>query len=114
MTKCQNCGIISYGFRGIIGICAWRSRGGKERGAQIDLLIDRDDRVINLCEMKFCEGAFAVDREYDERLRERRATFLRQTGTHKSVHLTLVTTVGLAETKYRGVFQSVVTLADLF
>lgn len=98
----------------VCGVCAWRRRGGESDGAQIDLLIDRDDRVINLCEMKFCDGPFAVDREYDERLRERRATFLRKTGTRKAVHLTLVTTVGLAETKYRGVFQSVVTLADLF
>lgn len=105
----------ALGISGVVcGVCAWRSRGGEGDGAQIDLLIDRDDRVINLCEMKFCDGPFAVDREYDERLRERRATFLRKTGTRKAVHLTLVTTVGLAETKYRGVFQSVVTLADLF
>ncbi len=105
----------ALGISGVVcGVCAWRRRGGESDGAQIDLLIDRDDRVINLCEMKFCDGPFAVDREYDERLRERRATFLRKTGTRKAVHLTLVTTVGLAETKYRGVFQSVVTLADLF
>ena len=69
----------------VCGVCAWRSKGSNGDGAQIDLLIDRDDRVINLCEMKFCEGPFAVDREYDERLRERRATFLRQTGTRKAV-----------------------------
>lgn len=104
----------ALGISGVVcGVCAWRSWGDKGDGAQIDLLIDRDDRVINLCEMKFCEGPFAVDREYDERLRERRAAFLRKTNTRKAVHLTLVTTEGLAETRYRGVFQSVVTLADL-
>ena len=64
--------------------------------------------------MKFCEGLFAVDREYDEKLRARREAFRLQTGTSKAIHLTLVTTNGLAETKYSGVFQSVVTLADLF
>ncbi len=105
----------ALGISGVVsGVCAWRSPTGEGAGTQIDLLIDRDDRVINLCEMKFCEGLFAVDREYDEKLRARREAFRLQTGTRKAIHLTLVTTNGLAETKYRGVFQSVVTLADLF
>ena len=50
---------------------------------------------------------------YDAWLRERRAMFLRQTGTRKAAHLTLVTAIGIAETKYKGVFQSVITLDDL-
>ena len=105
----------ALGISGIVsGVCAWRSRRGDSKGTQIDLLIDRDDRVINLCEMKFCEGLFEVDREYDECLRNRREIFRHQTGTRKAIHLTLVTTNGLADTKYRGVFQSVVTLEDLF
>ena len=104
----------ALGISGVVsGVCAWRSGAHESRGGQIDLVIDRDDRVVNLCEMKFCEGLFSVDKEYDSLLRERREMFVRQTGTRKSVHLTLVTTNGLAETKYRGVFQSVITLDDL-
>lgn len=87
---------------------------GNTRGVQIDLLIDRDDRVVNLCEMKFCEGMFNVDAQCDESLRRKREVFVQKTGTRKAVHLTLVTTNGLAGTKYRGVFQSVITLNDLF
>ena len=105
----------ALGISGVVSsVCAWRSGRGNGAGAQVDLLIDRDDRVINLCEMKFCEGMFAVDRDYNEKLRNRRETFVFHTGTRKAVHLTLVTTNGLADTKYRGVFQSVVLLADLF
>ena len=104
---------------GISGVtcntCAWRSSPDvNTRGVQIDLLIDRDDRVVNLCEMKFCEGMFNVDAQCDESLRRKREVFVQKTGTRKAVHLTLVTTNGLAGTKYRGVFQSVITLNDLF
>ena len=106
----------ALGISGVVSdVCSWRSKGEDGgRGAQIDLLIDRDDRVINLCEMKFCDGLFAVDKDYDAQLREKREAFVRQTGTRKSVHLTLVTTKGLADTMYKGVFQSVITLDDLF
>ena len=107
---------IALGISGVVSNdCSWQiARTAEHDGAQVDLLIDRKDGVINLCEMKFCEGLFAVDREYDEKLRARREAFRLQTGTSKAIHLTLVTTNGLAETKYSGVFQSVVTLADLF
>ena len=64
--------------------------------------------------MKFCDGLFAVDKDYDALLRKKRQAFVRQTGTRKSVHLTLVTTNGLADTMYKGVFQSVITLDNLF
>ena len=104
---------------GISGVtcsaCTWRSSpDGNTHGVQIDLLIDCDDRVINLCEMKFCEGMFNVDVQCDESLRRKREVFVQKTGTRKAVHLTLITTNGLAGTKYRGVFQSVITLNDLF
>ena len=106
----------ALGISGVVSnACAWRcAPDGNVRGTQIDLLIDRDDRIVNLCEMKFCEGLFNVDAECDESLRRRREVFIQKTGTRKAVHLTLVTTNGLAETRYRGVFQSVITLDDLF
>lgn len=106
----------ALGISGVVcNACAWRyPSDSSTRGVQIDLVIDRDDRVVNLCEMKFCEGMFAVDAECDESLRRKREVFVQKTGTRKAVHLTLVTTNGLAETKHRGVFQSVITLNDLF
>ena len=98
---------------GISGVqctaCCWRGEG-----AQIDLLLDRADRVVNICEMKFCEGYYMLDKAEDLRLRARREVFLQMTGCRKSAHLTLVTTNGPGSTKYQSVFQSVITLDDLF
>ena len=78
-------------------VAAWRyaPTDGGDEGAQIDLLIDRADACINLCEMKFSEAEFVIDRPYARRLRERRETFRRVTGTTKNVFLTFVTTHGV-------------------
>lgn len=83
----------------------WRYRpGGGEAGgdgAQIDLVIDRRDRCINLCEMKFSEAAFVIDKAYARALVERRDAFRRLTGTSKALFTTLVTARGLAPTRHR-------------
>lgn len=90
-------------------IFSWRSEG-----AQIDLLIDRRDQVINLCEMKFSQGLYEITRQYDEHLRERRETFRSKTKTRKALHLSFVTTYGVKEGLYKGNIQSEITLDDLF
>lgn len=100
----------ALGISGVIcSACAWRGKG-----AQIDLLLDRNDRIVDLCEMKFCEGLYELDKDEDLKLRTRRETFIRETACHKSVHLVLVTTHGIGDSKYRSIFQSVITLDDLF
>ena len=78
------------------GISAWRhqSTGAGDSGAQIDLLIDRQDGVINVCEMKFALNEFTIDKKYARELREKLATFRRVTGTKKATFLTMVTTQG--------------------
>lgn len=82
--------------------------------SQIDLLIDRADRLINLCECKFSAKDFSIDKEYDAKLRERQASFVEETKTRKPTLMTLVTTFGLKQNEYAGRFQSVVTADDLF
>lgn len=79
------------------GISAWRHRpaGAGDTGAQIDLLIDRQDGVINVCEMKFSINEFTIDKKYARELREKLATFGRVTGTKKATFLTMVTTQGV-------------------
>jgi hypothetical protein len=104
---------------GISGIqsraCCWLSKNEEgERGAQIDLLIDRADQTINLCEMKFSRGEYEIDRSDDETLSRKIDTFMRQTKTRKSLMLTLVTSFGLKKNKYSGQVQRLVTLGDLF
>jgi len=88
---------------------SWRGRE-----SQIDLIIDRDDRLINLCECKFSSREFVIDKEYDTVLRERQAAFLEETGTRKSTMMTLITPFGLKRNEYFGRIQNTITSEDLF
>jgi AAA+ ATPase superfamily predicted ATPase len=92
---------------------AWQSEG-KNGGAQIDLLIDRNDGIINVCECKFAGSAFVIDKKYAEELRSKLEVFKRVTKTRKALHLTMITTYGVADNKYMGMVQSETTLDDLF
>jgi len=93
-------------------IAPWKSKL-PDSHKQIDMLIDRDDRIINVCEMKFSTDMFAIDKEYDAELREKLHEFVEQTHTKKSPHLTIVTTYGLKFNKYSGRVQKVVTMDQL-
>lgn len=77
-----------------------RSGPGQKDGAQIDLVIDRADRCVNLCEMKFSEAPFVIDKAYARELRQKRDAFRAGTGTRKAIFLTLVTSAGLIENEY--------------
>jgi hypothetical protein len=72
----------------------WRSRN-LEKGAQIDLIIDRSDRVINICEIKFSINPFTITKDYADKLRNKIAVFREETGTNKTLFLTMITTFGL-------------------
>jgi hypothetical protein len=72
-----------------------------DRGAQIDLLIDRRDHCVNLCEMKYSETEFEIDKSCADDLRRKRDVFCRVTGTRKTVFLTLVTPVAVTNNAYR-------------
>ena len=93
---------------------AWIVRGDDEKkGAQIDMLIVRDDRVVNLCEMKYLTKAFEPKAEDEQTFRERIATLQDQLSCKHTVHLTLVTTIGLKPNSHSGVFQKIVTIEHL-
>ena len=83
-------------------------------GAQIDLLIDRADQTVNICEMKFARSEYEVTKADDEDFNHKMDVFLQQTDTKKSLMLTLITTFGVAKNKYSGTVQRQITLADLF
>ena len=94
---------------------AWTMRGTEdESGMQIDLILDRNDRVVNLCEMKFVNTSFSVDAQYEQVLRHRLNWMSTHVGKRKNVQMTLVTTYGLTYGMHSGVFQSTVTMDDLF
>lgn len=103
---------------GISGVhsedASWIEKNG-DKGAQIDLLIDRDDNVINVCEMKFVNAAFKIDKKYSSELANKVELFRRSTGTRKSVMLTMITTYGILENMYsRQTVQNELTMDDLF
>ena len=81
---------------------------------QIDMLIDRADNVVNLCEIKFYAKPFVINGKYETELRERVQTLMDNVPQKKSVHLTLMAAYGLKQNEYSGMVQSVVTLDDLF
>lgn len=91
----------------------WRHAGSDAApGAQIDLLIDRADGTINLCEMKFSEGPFTIDKSYAAELRQKRDTFRRITGTRKNLFLTMITTFGIVDNAYAKELVGNSVLAD--
>ena len=92
---------------------SWRSQSSSP-GAQIDLLIDRNDNVINICEMKYVKDEFTIDKKYAETLRNKREAFVKETKTRKAIHLTMVTTYGVKHNDYHNVIQSEVKMDDLF
>jgi hypothetical protein len=103
---------------GITGVltktASWRSEDSENDGAQIDLLIERNDNVINLCEMKYANDEYVIDQEYDKSLRNKRSAFRSETGTKKAIHITMITTYGVKRNKYSGNIKSEVTANDLF
>ena len=101
---------------GISGIhtdhASWVGRSDG-KGAQIDLVIDRGDRAINLCEMKYANGPFEIDRAYDLTLREKIEVFRKETKTRKALFLTMITTYGVKPGKYAGIVQSQISMDEL-
>ena len=87
---------------------------GETEGMQIDLLIDRKDNVLNLCEMKFVATDFEVDNDYEKKLRHRLQWMMNHMNRRQSLQMTLVTTFGLKYGYHSGIFQQVVTLDKLF
>ena len=98
---------------------SWRGRSeevseGKQQATQVDLLIERADRIINLCEIKFTTEPFEITRDYEQRLRMRMAIFKSETKTRKSVVNTFITTYGVIPGKHSAIVQSELTMEDLF
>ena len=107
-TKLGISGIISSEY------AWWTDQKDGKRGAQIDLLIDRNDGVINLCEMKYTKVPFQIDASYEANLLNKRTRFIEATQTRKAVHITMVSSQGLERNAYADEIQSEVSGGDLF
>jgi uncharacterized protein len=92
----------SLGIEGVsTKVSSWNAEGNAEMlGAQIDLVIDRKDGIINLCEAKFSNTEFVLTKEYNAKLRQKRAVFEYFTKTKKSVVTTLLSTYPAIKNEY--------------
>ena len=105
----------ALGISGVISdVSAWSKKGDDVKGTQIDLLIIRNDNVINMCELKFYSGDFEVDKEYYVTLMNRENLLLKNASPKASIRNTLITTFGLKRNEYSSIFSNVVVIDDLF
>lgn len=116
--------VKALGISGCLNVpCSWSYRPQKpvteddadlKRGAQIDLLIDRSDNTINLCEMKYSQEKYEIDKKYDSLLAARVRTFRKVTKTRKSLVVTFITPNGLLDNVYARKVTSEVKGNELF
>ena len=96
----------------------WRytpKKGSGERGAQIDLLFDRDDNAITLCEIKYTKQPYAIDKQCMAKLHRQIDVFKAQTKTRKNIFISFIAAEGLKKTIYsEELVHNLVTLKDLY
>ena len=95
------------------GIYAWRSRKTVP-GAQIDLLIDRKDGIINICEMNYSDQEFVIDKQTEDALIHKREVFRNEAAPDKALHITLISASGVRDAIYNSVAQRVINGKDFF
>lgn len=94
---------------------AWAVTGDdNQEGTQIDMLIQRRDNVVNMCEMKFYSDDVTVNKEYHKKLVRRTNTLVSYLPRKTTIHSVLVTTYGLTYNEYSSDFVKAITLDDLF
>jgi AAA+ ATPase superfamily predicted ATPase len=96
----------------ITNVESWRSEES-DPAVQIDLLINRNDEVISLCEMKFSDKEFAISRKIVNDFNYKREVLYEETDTRKAIHTALITPIGVKRNIYFDNVQSIVTLEDL-
>lgn len=93
---------------------AWSKKADDTDGTQIDLIIERKDNIVNMCEIKFYSNEFSVDKDYHKVLLNREELLSKELSPKKMIHKTLITTVGLKYNEYSSDFDNVIILDDLF
>ncbi|MCR5024682.1 MAG: ATP-binding protein [Lachnospiraceae bacterium] len=98
----------------ITSVSAWTKISGDDSGTQIDMLILRNDNVINMCEIKYYSDDFVVDNQYYRKLVSRQELLAAQVSRKYSIYNTLITTFGLKKNEHSGIFTRVLNMNDLF
>lgn len=97
-------------------VYSWRHTADENygKGAQIDMLIDRADNVIDICEMKYSSGKYILSKDESQRIDNKLNAFRAVSGTRKSIHLVIVAANGIEENAYARKAQRILVLDDLF
>lgn len=97
-----------------VGSWRYMAKKAEEIGTQIDLLFDRSDNAITLCEIKYTAEPFAINKEYAKKIDNKIEVFRKHAKTNKQIFFVLVSAVGMKETMYSEVISQCITLNDLF
>lgn len=99
-------------------VASWNysaKKGSDEQGAQIDLLLDRADHCINLCEIKFADKPFAITKSYADSLARKIRVFRERSGRRQTLFLTMITPYGIVPNRYsEQLVTKQIHLNDLF
>ncbi len=108
----------SLGISGVLSnVCSWYQKADKDKGVkggQIDMLIERRDQVVNVCEVKFSLNPYVISGKYFREMIERMESFRLATNTKSALHLTMISASGIAANEYSESVQNVITLDELF
>lgn len=103
----------ALGISGIqTSVSCWQSQKS-EKGVQIDLVINRADNIINVCEIKFWNTKYNITKKYHEELLNKIQVFADETKCKKAIHLVMITTYGLVTNEYSSIAQKEITMEDL-
>ena len=98
-----------------VGSWRYNPKSNEESGTQIDLLIDRSDGIVNLCEIKFCQGKFTLTKSYEEELSRKLSIYQTHGKIKKSIFFTLITSEGIIPNANRShIITNNITASDLF
>ena len=106
----------ALGISGVqTNVCSWFARGKHERrGAQIDLVMQRADGIIDLCEMKHSASMFTIEHDYAKELQNKLDAYQELSKDQRTLHLVMVTTNGVVHNNYYNMIQNEITMDDLF
>ncbi|MBR5974880.1 MAG: ATP-binding protein [Clostridiales bacterium] len=104
------------GISGVLSsVSVWRRVGNEETsGAEIDMLIERRDRVVSICEIKFSTGEYEINKEYEMKLRNKIGAFGQAVKSGYGLQLVMITTFGVKKNIHSGIVSNQVTIDDLF
>ena len=94
----------------------WSTKGDASKemhDAEVDLVLDREDNTINLCEIKFWNDVHTISKDMEDTLRRKMETFKEATGTKKALQVVMITPYGV-NTGVNSIVSRQVTLDDLF